>query len=78
MMSDVGRVWVEFVQATGYELAGSEETVVAIGRFHVLFLEIRSDRIQKKPPRERAINRCRLDGNLPDSPETRKPPSVVI
>lgn len=76
MMSDVCLVWAEFVQATGYELPGSEETVVAIDRFHVLFpLKFVRIESKKKPPRERAINRCRLGGNLPDSPETRKPPS---
>jgi hypothetical protein len=35
-MSPVTGVRAEFIQATGYELAGSEETAVAICGFHVL------------------------------------------
>ena len=36
MVPNVTGVRTEFVPATGYELAGSGETVLAIGGFHVL------------------------------------------
>src|ERR1022692_2342674 len=36
MVPNVTEVRAEFVQATGYELAGSEKTAVAICGFHVL------------------------------------------
>ena len=65
MVPNVTGVRVEFVQATGYELAGSEE----ICRCHswipcaspLNFVWIES---KEKPPRERAVNECRLDRNL--------------
>jgi hypothetical protein len=36
MVPNITGVRVEFFQATGYELAGSEETAIAIRGFHVL------------------------------------------
>jgi hypothetical protein len=76
MVPNVTGVRAEFVQATGYEVAGSEETAVVIRGFHVLvpgsFVWIESN---EKPPRERTVNECWLHRNLSDSPETIKPPS---
>jgi hypothetical protein len=75
MVPTVTGVVVEFFQTTGYELAGFEETAAAICGFHGFSLEICWIESKEKPPRERAVNCCKLDRNCRDSPETRKPPS---
>src|SRR5271166_1771990 len=73
---NVTGVRVEFVQATGCELAGSEDTGVVIRGFHVLLLRnwFGSSPKKNRPVKGRSMNVGRTQA-CRDSPETRKPPS---
>src|SRR5271157_1672294 len=74
-MSLVTGVRAEFIQATGYKLAGFAETAVAFRGFHNFALEFVWSESKETLPRERAVNVGRTKRGRDLTQKQEKPPS---